>query len=193
MSPSRLLLAILSLKYSSAGAADSALRGATPCELRRWHIDIDNVKTPGCSNSWRVPDSWHIPANAIHMFYASAAECCFDLYEDGACNIVSHCAPTIQEITNANEWCDNDPKWHNDFDVVNGCTNNPRYPDIWNGVDTYFHDTSEECCEKFVDQGSECNVEDFCEGLAGNQTEVIVSFEVPQNTTATEHQILFHV
>mmetsp|Transcript_4367 Transcript_4367/g.9870 ORF Transcript_4367/g.9870 Transcript_4367/m.9870 type:complete len:173 (-) Transcript_4367:107-625(-) len=157
---SRLILAILSLTYSVAATKpDRALRGTTPCALRKWHLDFEHATKPGCSNSWKVP-SWtaHRPDQ---FYYASSENCCSELFEDGECNIVDECEPKVVQV---DDHCDN-PTWHFDMDTKEGCTNNSRFPVSWNDphvVADYLFRTHEECCEKFVKRGFSCKMHDVC-------------------------------
>jgi len=156
---SRLILAILSLRYCVvATKSDRALRGTTPCELRRWHLNIEEeTAKPVCSNSWKVP-SW--TANRNHLFYESLEECCSDLFEDQECNTFNACEPEEQ----VNAHCDS-PKWHFDLDTKEGCTNNPRFPDSWKDphvIAYYLFESHDECCEKFVKRGYPCTKHDVC-------------------------------
>eukprot|EP00584_Thalassiosira_punctigera_P003514 CAMPEP_0172530042 /NCGR_PEP_ID=MMETSP1067-20121228/3915_1 /TAXON_ID=265564 ORGANISM="Thalassiosira punctigera, Strain Tpunct2005C2" /NCGR_SAMPLE_ID=MMETSP1067 /ASSEMBLY_ACC=CAM_ASM_000444 /LENGTH=195 /DNA_ID=CAMNT_0013314185 /DNA_START=161 /DNA_END=748 /DNA_ORIENTATION=- len=187
MIASSLLLAVLSTKYGTIEAADRALRGTTPCELRRWHHDIENAHAgPGCSNSWRVPDSWLLPANEARMFFESSAECCFQLFGDGECNVVSLCEETTWEQADEDDHCAGNPRWHFDLDTKNGCTNNPRFPDEWEGIDDYFFDTSEGCCENFDSPDGRCYAHDICMREKHGEIKLAVDesfIELPQNLT----------
>ena len=155
-------------------------RGMTPCELRKWHVDIDSNR-PGCSNSWKVPSSWHFPANEVRMFYASSEHCCADLFGgEKECHLSDFCeceaeeeescvAKTIHEqVDPLDKHCEgaNGPKWHFDLDTKRGCTNSPRFPDVWKDPDTaldMFFDTPEACCEKFTRRGDPCTSHDVCQ------------------------------
>lgn len=175
MTGSKLALAML---LSTYGVGDAkAVRGMTPCDMRQWHIDIENMDKPGCSNSWKVPGAWRSSTmNEARMFYETSDACCTDLFEDGDCHLTDFCEckeqedhtcvitsmqPTV-EIDPLKEHCLKNPKWHFDMDTKHGCTNSPRYPDAWNipkvAIDMLF-DTAEGCCEKFT---SHCPHSDVC-------------------------------
>jgi len=175
----RIVPAIVLASTSAAAARTlrGMTRGMTPCELRQWHIDIDN-HSPGCSNSWKVPSSWHFPANEARMLYASSNNCCTDIFgEEGECHLSDFCqceaeeeescvVKTMQEKADPLDGhCDSNPKWHLDLDTKRGCTNSPRFPDEWKdpltALDMFF-DTSEGCCEKFTSRGGPCPSHDVC-------------------------------
>lgn len=196
MSVLKFAVAALAMKPSAVEAATSALRGSTPCDQRRWHHDIDNPARPGCSNSWRVPSSWLLPAHEDRMFFASYDECCSTLFEDGECNITDLCDETTPQEA-VDDHCAGNPKWHIDLDTKRGCTNNPRYPDDWIGGVDYFFDTSEGCCARFIERGGPCPVVDICGGSASSEAEEIdlgETFEASQNVTSdTQSQLpLYH-
>jgi len=181
MTAPKIGLAIV-LTWTFAEAARTlrgATRGTTPCELRRWHIDIDSGSRQGCSNSWKVPSSWRLIANEARLFYESSEHCCADLFgEEGkACHLADFCeceadeedvcvVKTIREQTYPlDEHCAGAPKWHLDLDTGRGCTNSPRFPDAWRDPVTaldMFFDTTEGCCEKFTSRGVPCTSHDIC-------------------------------
>lgn len=176
MNVSRLII-ILSLKCTAVVEAAPALRGMTPCDLRRWHIDIESA-TPGCSNSWKVPSSWRLPGNEARMFYDSSDKCCSDLFDTGKCNIADFCECREEEENDTcvvtkqsnlfdplRDHCESNAKWHFDIDTKRGCTNSPRFPDGWKDPSVeldYFFDTPEGCCEKFTKRGAPCPHIDVC-------------------------------
>lgn len=129
---SGLTLGILSLKYTAAAEPSrTLLRRTTPCEQRRWHIDIETSTRPGCSNSWKVPHAWSSSGSHIEakMFYKSSRECCTDLFGGGECNIADFCecnensqdgtcqlkTPQQQAPTTTNK--DNCERWHFNLDT----------------------------------------------------------------------------
>lgn len=183
-----LLFGILSLSSRAADAAGRRalrVRGRTPCENRRWHIDIENPTQQGCSNSWKVPNHWRLPEHKARMFYDSYEECCSFLYGDGECNIANLC-DEVDPQQAEDDHCGRNPKWHIDLDTKVGCTNNPRFPDSWKDVVDYFFDTPESCCQKFVDRGVPCTVHDICGRQLHNEMRVIMiaeTVEAPQNVT----------
>mmetsp|Transcript_12721 Transcript_12721/g.31053 ORF Transcript_12721/g.31053 Transcript_12721/m.31053 type:complete len:222 (+) Transcript_12721:102-767(+) len=184
-------LGILLLKYSTAAVANAQpmppkflRRGATPCHLRRWHIDIENIEMkPGCSNSWKVPSSWSsTPHVESRMFYESSEECCAELFEDGECNLSDFCecggggtgtrtqndgfcGLEGQGANTVADHCDGSPRWHFNMDTKEGCTNSANFPEQWNypsmARDMLF-DTHSACCEKFINRGEPCPVQDVC-------------------------------
>mmetsp|Transcript_3549 Transcript_3549/g.7840 ORF Transcript_3549/g.7840 Transcript_3549/m.7840 type:complete len:214 (-) Transcript_3549:120-761(-) len=202
---SRLLLAILSLKCTSVDA-DRALRGMTPCERRRWHIDIENVEKPGCSNSWKVPSSWSSnPHVESKMFYESSDECCLELFVNRECNLSDFCeceeksedgtcgleAQQLTATTDDDRQCDDNPKWHLDWDTKEGCTNSPRFPDAWKNdpvvAQNMLFDTSDGCCEKFIQRGTPCTARDVCKRSRKVNNEIKVDegefVDVSESTT----------
>lgn len=209
---SRLVLAILSLKYTSIGAdADGILRGMTPCERRRWHIDIENADKPGCSNSWKVPSSWSSdPHVESKMFYETSDECCYQHFENGECNISDFCecqekaedgtcALEIQQLaTTDDDQCDDNPKWHLDWDTKEGCTNSPRFPDEWKNdpvvAQHMLFDTPDGCCEKFVKRGNPCSMRDVCKKSREPNDEIRVDIGelVYESENATGKIPVFH-
>ena len=137
-------------------------RATTPCEERKWHLNIESTQRPGCSNSFKVPIDWH---GNDRFFFGSAEECCSHLMgDDQECNIYNAC-DTKQQPTDHDDHCSDNPKWHYDLDTKEGCTNSPRYPDAWNdpavAVDMLF-DTAAGCCERFVKRGIPCTTHDVC-------------------------------
>jgi len=179
---SKLTLALISLSLKfSVVESDRALRGMSPCDQRKWHLDMGNPAQHGCSNSFKVPSWFH---NQPHLFYESSEKCCSDLFEGQECNIIDQCNPK-EFVDN----CDS-PKWHFDLDTKEGCTNNPRFPDAWKGPNVaadYLFETPERCCEKFVKRGYPCGHHDVCRKrgvreLKIEREEFVDS--ISQNTTA---------
>ena len=203
----RLALAVLCMKHTTQVEANTFIRGGmTPCESRRWHIDIE-IDTPGCSNSWKVPSSWtSSPHIESRMFYASADECCTELFEDGECNINDFCecksksqdgvcALELDQTVTVADHCNGEPKWHFNMDTKTGCTNSANYPEQWNNpqmAQDMFYDTPAGCCEKFLKRGVTCPVHDVCEGIQGHRNLKVNIEEVLQATENNTAKMPMH-
>lgn len=172
-----LAIVFTSTSAEAARTLRGITRGMTPCELRQWHIDIDNPR-PGCSNSWKTPSSWRLLANEAHMFYESSDHCCSDIFgKEGECHLSDFCECEAEEeetcvvktvyekVDPLDVHCDSNPKWHFDLDTKRDCTNSPRFPEGWKDPATaldMFFDTPEGCCEKFTSRGGPCTSHDVC-------------------------------
>jgi len=207
------LLAILSLslEFTSSMETNLVLRGMTPCERRRWHINIEHTAKPGCSNSWKVPSSWSIdPHIESKMFYETSDECCHGLFENGECNLHDFCecqekaedgtcALEAQNLSTTDEnECDDNPKWHLDWDTKEGCTNSPRFPKEWENdpvvAEIMLFDTADECCEHFLSQGVPCSTREVCNRKKEPDGDIVVAGElldVSENTT--DKIAIFHL
>lgn len=159
---SKLLLTMLLSAYGAdvtTAEEERGLRGSgTPCDQRKWHIDLKDPSDPGCTNEFKVP-SWVL--NNPKMSFDSSDECCTILFPANYCKITDACGDESTE----KDPCDDAAKWHFDMDTKRGCTNNNRYPASWEepevAIDMIF-DTSDGCCEKFVSRGFPCPATDVC-------------------------------